>query len=102
MAKKAKRKSSRRCPPCTEGAIARAEFSSAIRGGHCSVASRELDKIKSELARKSDHMSKGTRSLAFRDLLRKQDSVNRCRERQESSDANRFNGLLGLGILGIL
>lgn len=91
--KKTKRKTTKRCPPCTAASMARAEFSSAIRGGHCSVASRELDKIKSEISKKVDNMGKGARALAYRDLLHKQDAVNRCSERRETSDASRFNGL---------
>ena len=102
-AKKSSKKSRRRgCPPCTEGAVARGTFSEAIKGGHCSLADRALDKIKSDVSARSDHMTAGAKRLAFRDLLSKTDKVNRCRERAESHDANRFNGLLGLGILGIL
>lgn len=109
--KSAKRKAAktRRCPPCTAGAMARAEFSSAIRGGHCSVAARELDKIKSDLGQRADNMSKGARALAFRDVLQKQASVQHChgraaqrvRDSEESTQSNRFNGLLGLGFLGL-
>lgn len=102
MAKKTKKSSKRRgCPPCTESAVARGTFNAAIRGGHCSVADRALDKIKSDLAARADHMSKRARALAFRDLTSKLDKVNRCKERAESSDSNRFNGLLGLGFLGL-
>lgn len=103
MAKKTKKAKRRGCPPCTEGAIARSEFKAAINRGQCSAADRHLDKIKSDLGRRSDNMSKAARKLAFRELLSKQDKVNRCRDKAEAHDANRFNGVLGLGgLLGIL
>lgn len=102
MAKKTKKSSKRRgCPPCTEGAVARGTFSSAIRSGQCSLADRALDKIKSDVGARSSHMTAGARQLAFRELLSKTDKVNRCRAKAESHDANRFNGLLGLGFLGL-
>lgn len=92
---KAKRKSTKRrpCPPCTEGAVARSAFSTAIKQHRCDIADRALDKIKSDLSARADHMTANGRRLAFRDVLSKQAKVNSCREARESSDANRFNGL---------
>ena len=105
MAKKSSKKSSklrrRGCPPCTEGAVARGTFSAAIKGGHCSLAERALDKINEDVNARSGNMTAGAKRLAFRELAAKIEKVKRCREKAESSDSNRFNGLLGLGFFGL-
>lgn len=105
MAKKtkrsAKRKAARHCPPCTAAAMARAEFSHAKRAGSCSGQERALTHLKSEVAKGVDTLSGRARNLAFRELLSKEKAVQSCKTRQESSDANRFNGLLGLGFFGL-
>lgn len=95
MATKHKKKAAHRrkpCPPCTEGRMARDAFAHAIKAGRCSIASRALDKIKSDLGARADHMTAGARRLAFRELLSKQAKVDSCAARAEASDANRFNG----------
>jgi len=80
----------------------RNEFAAAKRAGNCGRAAGALEKLKGAVGAQADTMSPGARKLAFRELLTKQHQVNTCAARQETSDANRFNGLLGLGILGIL
>ena len=76
----------------------RHEFNAAIHAGQCSVAARKLDAIKHEVSKRADHMTTLQRHGAFRDLLTRQAKVDRC----EGAESSRFNGLLGLGILGIL
>lgn len=99
---KTKRKSAKKpCPPCTEARMARDAFAHAIRAGRCDIAGRAYDKIKSEVGARAEHMTKGARALAFRELLSKQHKVDSCRSKAEASDASRFNGLLGLGFLGL-
>lgn len=93
-AKKSKaKKSARRCPPCTEGVMARTSFTTALRAGRCDIADRALTKIKQEVGAKADHMTPGAKALAFRDLLQKQAKVDHC----ESRESARFNGLGSFG-----
>ncbi len=98
----AKKKAHRKCPPCTVATMYRNEFAMAKRKGNCGRAADALSKLKSVVGAQADEMSPQTRRLAFRELLQKQHAVNTCSARAETSDSNRFNGLLGLGILGIL
>ncbi len=98
----AKKKAHRKCPPCTQASMFRNEFAMAKRKGNCGRAADALSRLKTVVSAQADEMSPQTRRLAFRELLQKQHQVNTCAAKQESSDSNRFNGLLGLGILGIL
>lgn len=81
--------------------MARDAFSHALKTGHCSVAARALDKINADLRARESHMAPNTLRLAQRDLAQKVRKVQACQDKQEASDSSRFNGLLGLGFLGL-
>jgi hypothetical protein len=96
MAKKSK-KAKRHCPPCTVATMYRNEFAVAKRAGRCDVMERSLDKLKAEVAKHEGSMPQQARRLAFRELLSKQAATQHC----EGREASRFNGLFGLGFLGL-
>lgn len=99
----AKRKAARKCPPCTQATMYRNEFAMAKRKGNCGRASAALDKLKSVVGAQASEMSPQARRLAFRELLQKTQQVQHCSAREEASDTNRFNGLLGGALIsGIL
>lgn len=93
----AKKKKARHCPPCTVATMYRNEFAAAKRAGRCDAMERALDKLKAETAKHEGSMGPGARRLAFRELLSKQAATNHC----EGREASRFNGLFGLGFLGL-
>jgi hypothetical protein len=88
----------------------RNEFAQAKQKGDCGRAAGALERLKSVVGAQADQMAPRTRNIAFRELLSKQSQVQACvvkaqrraAERTEDAESNRFNGLLGLGILGIL
>lgn len=78
-----------RCCPCPSDE-ARQRFKKAKS---CSEKNAAFEDIKRLAAKDADTMKPGTRSLLYRDLLKKQQQVQDLCAREEASDAARFNGL---------
>jgi hypothetical protein len=103
--KKSAPASKKRCCTCPTTA-ARDEIRmakvAASRSGSCSGVRRAYEDFKVAAGKEYQLLPPGQRALLAREALKKQNEVQSFCGRLEDRDASRFNGLLGLGLFGIL
>jgi hypothetical protein len=112
MEKKSGRKSTKKsaapkkrccmCPTTAARDAIRAAKVAAQRSGSCAPLHRAYEDFKRAAGEEYPLLPPGQRGLLAREALKKQNEVRSFCARIEDRDAARFNGLLGLGLFGIL
>ena len=90
------------CPTTQARSVLRQAKMEAARSGSCGVVSRAFQNFEAAAYKEAPTLPRGQQALLRRELTTKRIDVNRFCTKLEQKQSAQFNGVLGLGLFGIL